>query len=907
MHFLQTKSALQAYINVKHYKEASKLYEEDKQYPNSIQALLDGKLYVEAAAKAKRFEESGISLSDDLSSIKIAMKNIKKYGKPKWDHEAEGEKFNGLLEYIVDEEMKIAFIKNAKRFNEALESHFKSHQYSEFYRLALAQGPNVIPSTESSNLSTITYYDCALHLSSVCGHLAIHKAFVINSARSCCTKFASGSISPKLLTELEKLSQTNSAGVETQLNAHLLLARHDKSKIPEAMKVCDHYHCLPMEVELGLLWLSNEEQPTSFFIHIAYKILFLLSLDPSTLHAAYEEMLGIHRGETDEVYLKQECYAEDLGKKFESDCYLLPHESQDIWIETLTIGKDVTRDTDGMYVILSEDLFKKVSKHLTKSLEKILIELFTRISSSSLYKFIMSGEHLPLIGFDPEAISSCLEYYQLILHSANYTEFHTHEAIKILRQYHSIMISCNFPLCINYVSWMEHMRSSAWKLFQSKTREWIRTHVSETTQNDFLKLWEQASIGKLKQSLKRDLESLVEFEMKREKNQSDDSEVLSCYRTAIKWVDVCDKVIDDPLGSCHIFFNECSPKFITLGFNLRSVVDSISIYGTIVLALMSCVSGETHTPPIIIPHMYSRALSVYDSLLPKAQWQTILMSCCDQGLSKRGPPTKEQLLQHLHCALAQIESLLLIESLNEYSDLSKRTIVLMLTLYMNYAMFESRSPDIFMFHSRFVLCLQQRIGYDEEKLNHQAICNAFEQATYVSNLLRIVKHLLSPRKKGHKAIARHESLAVITFSKHHRRIYIEPANNEDIKLPNVRLVSQAQKVEKKQNIKVSPLLPEGERQHYLTLRLPRYKHVYPLRTAPSDPQWMYYKECGEEVAECMQEFITLASCTLEDPMYTNIKRKSLFQQLLLIPDEVITNYLRRLQNLEPTGSIADEV
>ena len=104
------------------------------------------------------------------------------------------------------------------------------------------------------------------------------------------------------------------------------------------------------------------------------------------------------------------------------------------------------------------------------------------------------------------------------------------------------------------------------------------------------------------------------------------------------------------------FQNEANLEFtfILLDFNVHSIVDSISIYGTTVLALLSCVNDSS--TPIIIPHMYYRALQVYDSLLPK---QNILDSCFAQidHTVKSDPPGHQKLLQYLHLALNQIELL----------------------------------------------------------------------------------------------------------------------------------------------------------------------------------------------------------------------------------------------------------
>lgn len=56
------------------------------------------------------------------------------------------------------------------------------------------------------------------------------------------------------------------------------------------------------------------------------------------------------------------------------------------------------------------------------------------------------------------------------------------------------------------------------------------------------------------------------------------------------------------------------------------------------------------------------------------------------------------------------------------------------------------------------------------------MCTAFREAETASNLLEILKYLLSPSYVTHNE---YESLALITYSKDHdKNIYIEP--NEDI-------------------------------------------------------------------------------------------------------------------------------
>ena len=63
---MQVESVIQAYKRGKYYMEASDIYEEQKEYLDSIQVLIDHKLYVEAASKAKKLENSGMSLKKHI-------------------------------------------------------------------------------------------------------------------------------------------------------------------------------------------------------------------------------------------------------------------------------------------------------------------------------------------------------------------------------------------------------------------------------------------------------------------------------------------------------------------------------------------------------------------------------------------------------------------------------------------------------------------------------------------------------------------------------------------------------------------------------------------------------------------------------------------------------------------------
>ena len=296
-----------------------------------------------------------------------------------------------------------------------------------------------------NSLSTLlTFYGVALHLSTICEHFKMREALVINLARA-----YSGSFNPKILTELENLSHcSTNAGIK--LNAHLLLAKHDKSKIPKAMEVCRHHHCLPMEIELSLMELQSDScRQKQTFIQLAQRIQYLHSIDETKLLNGYEEMLGVHKGETDEgYYLEQPYFREYLENKFVSDCYLIPHASQDIWIQMLS--KNTHTDPDGMHIVLSYQLFDKIKEYLKGDVLKTMIN-FSSIESLLQYEFHSKNR------FNPEEIGYSLQCCQLML--LEYDSHNSHacyyEAATLLRQYHSIEWSCYFPLCTNFVEWID--------------------------------------------------------------------------------------------------------------------------------------------------------------------------------------------------------------------------------------------------------------------------------------------------------------------------------------------------------------------------------------------------------------------------------------------------------------------
>ena len=119
--------------------EASKLHEDHGEYAQAVQVLMDGKLYVEAAETVKHLERTH-AFSFEMSSYEIAKKYILRYCRsPNSLNQTEERTFYGLLKYVKDDH-KIIFLKHAKKFAEALKLHLDSHEFSNFFRLALAQG-----------------------------------------------------------------------------------------------------------------------------------------------------------------------------------------------------------------------------------------------------------------------------------------------------------------------------------------------------------------------------------------------------------------------------------------------------------------------------------------------------------------------------------------------------------------------------------------------------------------------------------------------------------------------------------------------------------------------------------------------------------------------------------------------
>ena len=595
--------------------KASDLCEEHKRYPEAVKVLIDAKLYLNAVAKAKKFEDRDARKSFELSSSSIAKKYILRYCQPPEKiSESEDKMFSGLLPYIEDDEYQILCLKHAKRFSEALDRLHHSRNYAQYYRLAFAQGSNVLqkksPALNALNFSD-TYYDEALHLSLMQGLDDIHNVLVVHSGRAYFSVQKPYIVLK--LTQLENLSRTCRDSL-IQINAILLVARFDSSKINEAVEICRRYRYLPGEVELITYYLCNKSLPINFSFHdqleIAHKIRHLLSLKRDVLLSQYKGVLGLHKGEDDKLHdnLKQRDYPKEFKCSFEPGCYLLSHESQDIWLQQphrLSQGKKILHDIDGMLMLSPDTVFYKITGHLKTRLRLVEASLAACVSQSPLYKYHFSQRKYRFSGahFDTEVAHFHLEFCISVL--LKKLKFNEDIAMEMLRCYQSIETSHYFPVCENYFSNIGIIRGGAWRTFRSLTTVWMQKCISNRDKFDFLKLWEQSAVTKLVPTLREILEC-----------SEDESDVqkVALQKVTISWLDICQNVLSNPLSTCCSFFFECVPQLIKLKQNLSSIVDAMSIYGTITLMLISSLSS-TSDSMIIIPHMYDRALSVYESLL----------------------------------------------------------------------------------------------------------------------------------------------------------------------------------------------------------------------------------------------------------------------------------------------------
>ena len=820
--------------------KVSELYEEYGEYPQSVQILIDAKLYLEAAAKAKKFEDSQPHKSFELSCNTIAEKYILRYCHPPEVINDTAEKmFYGLLRYIKDVKYQVLLLKHAKRFAEALENHLDSHDYVEYFRLTFAQGPNVV-SNKLSSPNAITYYDRALQLSSKIGFYDVKSTLVIHSSRayfcsqkSCCIL---------KLTQLDDLSKAGNE-INIRLNAILLLARFYSSRVEEAVEVCRQHQCLPGEVEL--LVHCFHELPTycSFRdqLELVNKIQFLLSLEKDVLITQYKDILGLYEGNNDELYIRQKGYPADLKCTFEPDSYLLPHESQDIWLQEpyrLSQGKKI-QDIDGMYVISPDVLFHKIIGHLKGNLRRVEESLAAFVSQSPLYKYHFSQHKHHCAQFDTEAASSCLEFCMLVL-SGKVTKFHKSVAVELLRCYHSIETSHYFPICENYTSHINIIRGDAWRIFKSQTITRMKESISGRDTFDFLKLWEQSAITKNIPILKDSLE----------RNEHTHTAELS--KAALSWLDICQHVISNPLESCQIFFYKCLPQLIKHKQNLNSIVDAISIYGTITLMLISQGSGSSS----IIPHMYTRSLLVYESLISKPWNRTISTACCN--LIERNFKVLKAATKVLQQALTQTVSLLK-KAATKTSQLDNlrlsHCLILILTLFANKITLQPTSSTISELH----LQLNQSLELTQKsncqfQFDCQVVCADIQHARHTSDFLRIIEYLLCPNT----STGRFEAL--VSIVRERRGLEMNILSDKDVRnLPSVAILGSDSipRVLPIPKVVVSPLLPEEERGSKLSFQF----HFnfqdsrYSLRKLTPDtcrPPWILIPEKCVDLEQILQ-------------------------------------------------------
>ena len=828
--------------------KASELHEEYGEYPDAVQVLVDAKLYLDAAIKAKKFEDCNSHTSFEHSSDNIAKEHILKYCQPPEKINTTVRRmFYGLLKHIKDSEYQVVLLKHSKRFSEAFEKHHCSHNYAKYYRLAFAQGPNIVAKKSASpNAFSDTYYDSALQLSLMQGHDQVNSALVIHSGRAYFSVH-----SPYIVlkvTQLENLSKT-SRDVLVRINALLLLARFDASRINEAVEICHQQEYLPGEVELITYYLHIKKLPINCSfrnqLDIAKKIQYLLSLERDVLNAQYKGLLGLYEGKNDELYLKQKDYLAELKCTFEPDCYLLPHESQDIWLQEphrLSQGKRI-RDIDGMYILSPDILFRKITGHLKGRLRLVEISLAACVSQSPLYKYYFSQRkyYFSSAQFDTEAAHLYLEFCMFVL--LNKVQFHKSTAMELLRSYHSIETSHFFPICENYTSHIDIIRGDAWRTFQSLMRAWMNKCISNHEKFDFLKLWEQSAIAKNIPILRKNLD-----------HNKDD---VALHKATLMWIDICQHVVSNPLDSCHTFFFKCVPQLIKLKQNLNSIIDAMSICGTITLILISQCSGSPSS--LIIPHMYARALSVYESLISKPHSITISSAC--YSLANRA--LLKDAMKVLQQALKQLVSLLTRKAAADRPgpDNLRQYLILTLTLFVNIILLQPASSAISKFHLQLnegLELIQKRIPKWKFQFDCQMVCIGIQQASCTLDFLQIIEYLLcpstssgryvaSPCREGPRDMAsRYEALMTIVRGR--RGLEMNILSDREVRnLPSVTILGfeSIPRLIPTPKLLPSPLVPESERRKKLYFQFHFQDKPYSLGKIASNtcqPQWMKIPE-----------------------------------------------------------------
>ena len=548
----------------------------------------------------------------------------------------------------------------------------------------------------------------------------------------------------------------------------------------------------------------------------------------------------------DDLYRKQEHHMSSLKRKFIPNCYLLPHRSQDIWLGTLIQGDGVT-DIDGMHIIQPSALARNIIGHLKGCLYKILKRVFENsVLNSSLWYYLDTG--IPnFTNFcsesELESVCDCLECCRIVLASDSHifdkmkdsewfiTVF---EACRVLQQYHSINVSHYFPICESYMTThMGLIRNDAWRLFQSQTREWIEERLTQESFN-ILKLWEQSSVAKITQILREILSSHIEKS--------------NLNRTTLDWLHVTDRVTDDPLVSCKVFFNKCFPAMLSQG-SILCAVDSASLFGTILLALISCTEISAHE--LIVPHMYHRALLVYSGFLNKRQ--TILRACCNQTQGKKhSAEVSKDAVRLLHSAIIHLLNYpIVLNSDTECKDSPRLSLVLLPTFFVNYATLQPCSLPVVQLHGKLcqILADYHRSAMAQQECFHvQVVHDALYSANSTRDILVIIEYLLCPIETPY----RYEALASIVCTKRPRKVEIKILNEEEIKdlrvIPLFEYgrysVPQSQPISSAVKLKPNTL-SFSHVQRCTSIKLPHIPETFPTsQISQHPPPWIQVNDSG---------------------------------------------------------------
>lgn len=853
----------------------SAVYEQNQKFLKAVKVLVDGQLFEEAASKAKTYENMGITLSDEFSSTAIAKKQLLAYGKVDSTSEIALKKFRGLLMYIGGEEERMVFLKHAKLFGEVLNKYLEMKHYRKFYRLIFAQVP--------LRISKLYTYECMLRMSLKYGHKDLWKHLVIHSARAFLHPKKLCKIFPSV--ELQELS--SDSNVEIKLNSLLLMARYSATNRAAAVDACNFCKYLPGEVELKITTLQQDQQDQSSFricdeLDLTKKIICLLSLKPFELLEMYRSILGLYRGSVDDMYEKQYQGTDsnqDFSDLSDGDYYLLPHVSQDIWIGTLCQGKAIT-DIDGMHIIQKDALHEKISVHLKENLRPLIQRAFEHVvSESPLWSCIKSD--VPVINNmsknSYQITRTFLELCKALLVSTSFVPTKSprdkswkrtvSNAIQVLQQFNSINVSLYFPICENYTACMDTIRGDAWHYFQMRVKRSIESVICSKSSFDFLKVWELSSIAKITADSRKNLHSLPDSPQK---------------KIALDWFCVSENVIDFPADSCtefvHGLHRYCT-AILDQDSNLTSVVNAVSVYGTIILALLSSSNEVLFSP--VIPFAYYRALLVYDGYLSKRR--TILRACCDQTHNQR---MAKQVSRGMYTLLNNLLDSLISSCKQLFNggackDLPRLSLILMLILLINCKMLKPDSQGINSHYGRFhdeLVKINIHKGNASFNFSLEQVCDAMKGASTTGDLVQIVEYLLCPNTTEH----RFEPLAIIkTITERHRRMEVLILNEEDVAaLPKFSLLESKVHLSQYQQCCITVVPLSHEQQHSFKLPLPeKEQQTSKLSTFKQTPPWMLVSDSVSTLP------LVLSSQTLEQLLESDKSDSGLCQVCQLAQSE----------------------